>query len=181
MFKMLMRVCVCKNWILHRDVSIGRVKFFRAIFFQKFCGVIAFTGILAIFTASALADSPRERTLIDSAWRFYLGDPTDITNAAETNVTYYPEISNLAKLQSGDVSGPTSETNLMTLRPDPIATHLGENVSFVKTNFNDSAWRSLDLPHDWVVELPFNSGGDKGHGYKAGIKGTTSSNTTAWY
>ena len=31
------------------------------------------------------------------------------------------------------------------------------------------------------VELPFNSGCDKGHGYKAGINGTTSSNTIAWY
>lgn len=126
-----------------------------------------------------LADSPRERTLIDSGWRFYLGDPADITNPSETNVTYYPEISNLEKLQSGDVSGSTSETNLMTLRPS--LNGLGENVSFVQTSFNDSSWRTLNLPHDWVVELPFSSGGDKGHGYKAGINGTTSTNTIAWY
>jgi len=127
----------------------------------------------------AFADPPRERILMDAGWRFHLGDPTDITNASETNVTYYPEISNLEKLQSSDVSGPTSETNLMTLRP-PLA-GLGQNVSFVQTNFNDSAWRVLNLPHDWVVELPFDSGGDKGHGYKAGINGTISSNTIAWY
>ena len=76
--------------------------------------------VSGFFVGAAFADAPRERILIDSGWRFHLGDPTDITNAAETNVTYYPEISNLEKLQSSDVSGPTSETNLMTLRP-PLA------------------------------------------------------------
>ena len=24
-------------------------------------------------------------------------------------------------------------------------------------NFNDSAWRKLNLPHDWAVELPFSN------------------------
>jgi beta-galactosidase len=143
---------------------------------QKFAACL---GILWCLTGIACAD--RQRTLIDSGWRFQLGDPNDITNSAETNVAYYPEISNLEKLQSGDVSGPTSETNLMTLRADPVATHLGENVSIVQTNFDDSAWRSLNLPHDWVVELPFSSSADKGHGYKAGISGTTGSNTVGWY
>jgi beta-galactosidase len=137
--------------------------------------------MLALFLVQprASAGISRERTLIDAGWKFYLGDPTDITNASETNVTYYPEIANLAKLQANQVYGSGSETNLMTLRP-PL-TGLGENVSFVQTNFNDSSWRSLNLPHDWVVELPFSSSGDKGHGYKAAINGSTSSNTIAWY
>src|SRR5215469_13573909 len=134
--------------------------------------------VLAISTAAA-QDPVRERILIDSGWKMNLGDPADITNASETNVTYYPEISDLEKLQAGDVSGPTSETNLTTLRP-PLA-GLGENVSFVQTNYDDSAWRPINLPHDWVVGLPFNSSGDKGHGYKAGINGVVSSNTIAWY
>ena len=36
----------------------------------------------------------RDRTLIDSGWRFQLGDPVDVT----TNVTWYPEIADLAKV-----------------------------------------------------------------------------------
>jgi len=144
-------------------------------------GVIGLMGCGWLRAADNFGDGPRERVLIDAGWRFQIGDPADLANASETNVAYYPEISNLAKLQSSDCIGPTSETNLMRLRPDPIATHLGENVSFVQTNFNDGSWRLLNLPHDWVPELPFNSGGDKGHGYKAGIRGTTSSNTVAWY
>lgn len=29
------------------------------------------------------------------------------------------------------------------------------DFKFAKTGFDDSHWRSLDLPHDWAVELPF--------------------------
>ena len=148
---------------------------------KKYSRLVVCMAVLCLWAGDVLAEAPREQTLIDSGWRFYLGDPTDITNVAETNVTYYPEISNLEKLQASDVSGPASETNLMTLRPNPVSTHLGENVSFVQTNFDDSSWRLLNLPHDWVVELPFNSSADKGHGYKTGISGTTGLNTIAWY
>jgi beta-galactosidase len=124
--------------------------------------------------------SPRERILLDAGWRFQLGDPVDVT----TNVTYYPEIPDLAKLDADEVGSATntdSETYMETIRIDPIATQAGENVSFVQTNYNDSAWRQLNLPHDWVVELPFDSSADGGHGYKSGITGSTSPNTIAWY
>jgi beta-galactosidase len=30
-----------------------------------------------------------------------------------------------------------------------------DNFAFAKTKFDDSKWRTLDLPHDWAVELPF--------------------------
>ena len=29
------------------------------------------------------------------------------------------------------------------------------DFDFAKAKFDDSKWRSLDLPHDWAVELPF--------------------------
>jgi beta-galactosidase len=32
--------------------------------------------------------------------------------------------------------------------------------------FNDTAWRSLDLPHDWAIELPFDRNSDESHGFK---------------
>ncbi len=41
------------------------------------------------------------------------------------------------------------------------------NFYFSKIEMDDSKWRSLDLPHDWAVELPFvNDEALKGHGYK---------------
>jgi beta-galactosidase len=124
--------------------------------------------------------SPRNRISLDNGWRFQFGDPADVT----TNVTWYPEISDLAKLDAGEVGSATntdSESYMETIRVDPVATHAGENVSFVLTNFNDSGWRLLNLPHDWVVELPFSSSADAGHGFKSGISGYTSANTIAWY
>src|SRR5882724_9849881 len=137
---------------------------------------------LAVFLAiNVLADAPRERLLLDSGWRFQLGDPADLTNVSETNVAYYPEINDLAKIQTSALSGPGSETNLATLRPDPVATHMGENVSTVQTNFNDSTWQPINLPHDWVVALPFDSTADTGHGYKSMITGAKSPTTIGWY
>jgi len=47
------------------------------------------------------------------------------------------------------------------------------DFKFAKAGFDDSKWRSLDLPHDWAVELPFehdDKGSDdsqlRSHGYK---------------
>ena len=122
----------------------------------------------------------RDRILIDSGWRFQLGDPVGDTNLT-SSVTNYPEIYYLPKLNSDEFAGTGSETYLETNRIDPVATHAGESVSFVQTNYNDSAWRALDLPHDWVVELPFDQTAAMDHGYKAGITGTNSANTVAWY
>jgi beta-galactosidase len=52
---------------------------------------------------------------------------------------------------------------------------------FAKAGFDDSAWRSLNLPHDWAVELPFVWDDDlKSHGYKPlGRKYPASS--VGWY
>ncbi|MEI6645921.1 MAG: glycoside hydrolase family 2 TIM barrel-domain containing protein [bacterium] len=35
--------------------------------------------------------------------------------------------------------------------------HLGDAEGADKTSFDDSKWRTLDLPHDWSIELPFDS------------------------
>jgi beta-galactosidase len=42
-----------------------------------------------------------------------------------------------------------------------------DNFEFAKAKFDDSKWRTLDLPHDWAVELPFvRDDEQKSHGYK---------------
>jgi beta-galactosidase len=41
------------------------------------------------------------------------------------------------------------------------------DFGFAKAQFDDSKWRTLDLPHDWAVELPFvRDDEQKSHGYK---------------
>jgi beta-galactosidase len=137
--------------------------------------------ILCFLADNSFAQSQaRQRTLLDAGWRFQLGDPVGDPHLT-SSVTNYPEIYYLPKLNNDEFAGSGSETYLETNRVDPVATHAGESVSFVQTNYDDSAWRVLDLPHDWVVELPFDQTAAQDHGYKSGITGTYSPNTTAWY
>jgi beta-galactosidase len=122
--------------------------------------------------------SGRERVSLDSGWRFRLGDPGDVT----TNVTWYPEVSDLAKLTPDGVgTGTNTETYMESIRVDILTTHAGENVSFVQNNYDDSAWRQLNLPHDWAVELPFNSSADGNHGFKPVGNPSFTTNNIGWY
>ena len=46
----------------------------------------------------------------------------------------------------------------------------GDTLNAEKENFNDSRWRSLELPHDWSIEGPFSRDWASGTGYlPAGI------------
>jgi beta-galactosidase len=41
---------------------------------------------------------------------------------------------------------------------------LGDEPAAIDNSFNDAAWRSLNLPHDWSIELPFDSTSPTGTG-----------------
>lgn len=44
----------------------------------------------------------------------------------------------------------------------------GSNFPFVKSNFDDSSWKSINLPHDWAIQGPFITGADAGVGGSMG-------------
>jgi beta-galactosidase len=46
--------------------------------------------------------------------------------------------------------------------------------------FSDANWRVVNLPHDWVRELPFDSKADVNHGFKP-VAGIFHSNSVGWY
>jgi len=46
--------------------------------------------------------------------------------------------------------------------------------------FNDDTWRTVNLPHDWAVELPFDKSADRNHGFKALGPGFAANNI-GWY
>jgi beta-galactosidase len=94
---------------------------------------------LNLFAASDAG--PRERLLLDSGWKFHLGNDWGIGQ-------------NLAKAGSG--SGPAGVW------------------------FSDVSWRTVNLPHDWAVELPFDKTADDAHGFKA-LGREFPSNSVAWY
>jgi len=84
----------------------------------------------AVDDASALnTNSSRERLLLDFNWRFQLGNARDI---------------------QGDF-------NFGRLAREGTFAKSGRAGAVTYANFDDSAWRTIDLPHDWAVELPFES------------------------
>src|SRR5689334_8829301 len=56
----------------------------------------------------------------------------------------------------------------------------GSGIGPASVVFSDAGWRTVDLPHDWAVELPFDQRGDAGHGFKA-IGAAFPRNSVAWY
>src|SRR5215831_20079562 len=53
--------------------------------------------------------------------------------------------------------------------------HPGNADDAKDISFNDASWRSLNLPHDWSIELPFDSTSPTGNGGGA-LRGGT-----GWY
>ena len=89
-------------------------------------------------------DPARDRLSLNTDWKFTKDDPKD----AEGKLSY-------AKIKDW-----VTQTGQSFLKePKQPATklegELGEDVSYTKSDFDDSAWRKLDLPHDWGIEGPF--------------------------
>jgi beta-galactosidase len=125
-----------------------------------------------VLHGSATAGVGRERLSMNFNWRFQLGDAPD----AGTKFDYL-EVTDLAKTRLDEIGiGGKLTADL----PDPAEHNLGADVSFVKPAFDDSHWRTLDLPHDWAVELPFNTNADFKHGFKP-VGPDFPQNSIGWY
>jgi len=136
----------------------------------------------------------RERLLLDFGWKFHLGDPAGLDPA----IIAYPEVDALERTGRAHLE---EEPKLAPLRRTPADINAAAPVTFAQPDFDDHEWRSLDLPHDWAVELPFNPKALRNHGYKnmgAGVGaqnswealemgqsaqalGGVSGNTIGWY
>ena len=81
----------------------------------------------------------------------------------------------------GNASDPTKDFNYSI---NVIFKKTGEAVgTAIDPKFKDSAWRKLDLPHDWAVELPFvqsKSFDVMAHGYKP-VGGLFPETSIGWY
>lgn len=103
----------------------------------EFLRMFLYLSLLLFFAVGPLR-AERQRVRIDDGWRFSLGHATDRDLDFGHAKGYF---SYLAKTGFGD--GPAS------------------------FSFDDRMWRSVDLPHDWAVEMPFDPEGSHSHGYKA--------------
>src|SRR5690606_1651625 len=145
---------------------------------------------------SSLSDTGRERLSLNSGWRFMKYGP----DAAPDSLIYdiRPRETGLQDNRDAD-SRPTEAVDLeadrFVLKPwilpsgnafikDSSKPHLrpdgspGKDFPFVRADFDDSAWERLDLPHDWGIQGPFQSGWESEVG---GGMGRLPSHGTAWY
>lgn len=56
----------------------------------------------------------------------------------------------------------------------------GQSYGAAGTKFDDSIWRTLNLPHDWALELPFDANANSDHGRKP-IGPAFPTNSVGWY
>jgi len=95
--------------------------------------------------------SVRARLSFNEGWRFMKGDPGEVGDKLR-----YSAIKPWVVATGADFT-----TNAPAPRPEGS---LGEDVAYTQGAFDDAAWRSLNLPHDWGVEgafkqeLPGNTG-----------------------
>jgi beta-galactosidase len=61
-----------------------------------------------------------------------------------------------------------------------VLSKAGQNSGPASERFNDSAWRTVNLPHDWAIELPFDRNSDTSHGFKPVGPGFPQ-NSIGWY
>lgn len=101
----------------------------------------------------SFAQSQRQHINFDNDWKFQFGNASDPSKDFNYGITAI-----FAK------SGKTDNTALAI-------------------NFKDSAWRNLNLPHDWAVELPFVNSTNfdvESHGYKP-VGGLFPETSIGWY
>ena len=109
---------------------------------SSFIRSLTFSLALALaFAMNAFSgNSDRERILINNDWTFsygYAGDPQrDFMHGTE----YFTHIAKAMAVKGSD--------------------------SPVFPEFDDSSWQKISLPHDWVVDLPYDAEASPSHGYK---------------
>ena len=117
--------------------------------------IVVVYGCLLISThhvaAVEVGVSLRERVKFDFGWRFAFGHASDRSKDFDPGSN---EFSYLAK--TGFASGAAAP------------------------EFDDRAWRKLDLPHDWAVEAPFDRRASNSHGSKA-IGRNFPERSVGWY
>lgn len=96
--------------------------------------------LLTVLTViSAGAQNQRERICFDKDWQFAFGDASSPEKDFGCGTEYFNYLTKAASIHN---EGPYT------------------------IKFDSSGWASVDLPHDWVVDLPYSAEASHSHGYK---------------
>ena len=99
----------------------------------------SFLILIISITLSLSAQSVRERILLDDGWQFAFGNASDPAKDFGCGTEYFNYLTKAASIHN---AGPYSP------------------------KFDASGWKQVNLPHDWVVDLPFEQRASHSHGYK---------------
>lgn len=117
-----------------------------------FCSLILYVGMCIPAYASQ-----REHVNFDENWKFAFGDASDPAKDFGSGTEYFNYLTKAASIHN---EGPYSPK----FNPEKWG----------------KEWKSVNLPHDWVVDLPFSIDASHSHGYKTvGYKYPTTS--VGWY
>ena len=112
------------------------------LFKQHLTLLVAMMAVAVVSTTTAAAQS-RERISFNSDWRFTKDDPEGTGDKLSyTNIKAW-------------VIATGAEFAKNTPSPARPEGNLGVDVVYTHADFDDSGWRSLNLPHDWGIEGPF--------------------------
>ena len=131
-----------------QDEDEARKRQTRPIRFHRvmvFC-----VGVVALWPGGwllAQTGPARERVPLDDHWQFIHDDPAEAAGKL-----MYNNVKAAVESTGGDLQDAPEAT--ITL-PGAPSGHPGEDVSYVQPGFDDHAWRTLNLPHDWGIEGPF--------------------------
>lgn len=132
--------------------------------------------------AANTALAPRQRLSLNNDWRFMAGDPEGVSERLQYDirpVVARSEDGKAADARPDAAQAITKDAAHPVLKPwilptgnafikDPARRYTrpdgnpGEDVSYVRANFDDTGWRAVTLPHDWAIEGPFLSTGPYG-------------------
>nr|WKN35435.1 beta-galactosidase GalB [Tunicatimonas sp. TK19036] len=138
--------------------------------------------------------APRERISINEGWYFmrYDSDPDSLIYDIRPEVTddNDSKVADSKPTEAVDVESdqgvlkkwilPTANTFIENSadRHERPEGNPGSDFAFVQTDFDDSAWEQVELPHDWAIKGPFQEGWEAKVG---GGMGRLPSHGVAWY
>ena len=95
--------------------------------------------LLAYILLLACLPSAAQERLFDDGWKFAFGDASSPEKDFGRGTEYFNYLTKAASIHN---AGPYA------------------------VGFDDTAWKDVRLPHDWVVDLPFAPEASHSHGYK---------------
>ena len=111
---------------------------------NRFLILLSFVLIVGRDAVCANTSMVRERININRDWRYQIDDPDGVGAAL-----HYSRLKPYLLPCANDFI-------ILGKRYQRPEGNPGENIAYVKSDFDDSEWRHLNLPHDWAIEGPFN-------------------------